>query len=124
MQLKTTSFKVVEKITRKIPKPEAILSVSAHWYTRGTKINNEENPKTIYDMYGFPRPLYEIVYDCPGAPTAAKVVKALVTKDSEYDNTWGIDHGTWSVLVHMYPDRDIPVLQLSVDRNAPPKCIT
>ncbi len=110
-----------KEIARKIPKPEAIMSVSAHWYTRGTKINNEENPKTIYDMDGFPRPLYEIVYDCPGSPTVAKVVKALVTKDSEYDNTWGIDHGTWSVLVHMYPDRDIPVLQLSVDRNAPPE---
>ena len=107
------------EIGRQIPKPEVILSVSAHWYTRGTKIMNEENPITIYDMYGFPRELYEITYDTPGSPSVAKISKELISRDTEYDNSWGIDHGTWSVLVHMYPDRDIPVFQISIDANAP-----
>src|SRR5690554_1964937 len=92
-------------IAKKIPKPEAIISVSAHWYTKGSKVMNEENPKTIYDMYGFPKELYEIIYDSPGQPKLASKAKDLITRESEYDNSWGIDHGTWSVLVHMYPER-------------------
>ncbi|NMB44465.1 MAG: 4,5-DOPA dioxygenase extradiol [Clostridiales bacterium] len=108
-------------IAKKIPKPEAIISVSAHWYTKGSKVMNEENPKTIYDMYGFPKELYEIIYDSPGQPKLASKAKDLITRESEYDNSWGIDHGTWSVLVHMYPERDIPVFQISVDAYAPPE---
>ena len=106
-------------IAKKIPKPKVILSVSAHWYTNGTKIMNEANPNTIYDMYGFPEELYEISYNTPGSPDTAKVCKELISKGTEYDNSWGIDHGTWSVLVHMYPERDVPVFQISVDANAP-----
>ena len=102
-----------------IPRPELIISISAHWYTKGTKLMNEEQPRTIYDMYGFPKELYEIVYDSPGSPKMAKVAKDLISKETEYDNSWGIDHGTWSVLVHMYPDRDIPVFQISIDAQAP-----
>lgn len=107
-------------LTDRIPKPEAIVSVSAHWYTRGTRIMNEENPKTIYDMYGFPKELYEISYDTAGSPDMAKISRELISVKTEYDNAWGIDHGTWSVLVHMYPERDIPVFQISVDADAPP----
>lgn len=108
-------------ISARIPKPEAILSISAHWYTKGTKIMNEENPKTIYDMYGFPRELYEVTYNTEGSPGFAEISKNLISKESKYDNSWGIDHGTWSVLVHMYPDRNIPVFQISIDADAPPE---
>lgn len=82
---------------------------------------NEESPKTIYDMYGFPKELYEIVYSPLGCPDMAKQVRELISKESVYDNSWGIDHGTWSVLLHMYPDRDIPVFQISIDAYAPPE---
>jgi len=108
-------------IAKKIPKPEVIISVSAHWFTKGTKIMNEEAPKTIYDMYGFPKELYEIKYNAPGSPIYAKTVKELITKETVFDNSWGIDHGTWAVLVHMYPGRDIPVFQISIDAYAPPE---
>ncbi len=109
------------EIAKKIPRPESIISISAHWYTKGTKIFNEENPKTIYDMYGFPKELYEISYNAPGNPKLAENAKRLITKPSSFDNSWGIDHGTWSVLVHMYPERDIPIFQISIDAAAPPE---
>lgn len=108
-------------ITSRIPKPEAIVSFSAHWFTKGTKIMNEAHPRTVYDMYGFPKELYEVVYDCPGSPHIAKLAASLISRKTEYDNSWGIDHGTWSVLVHMYPNRDIPVFQISIDAYAPPE---
>ena len=108
-------------IAERIPKPEVIISISAHWFTKGTKIMNEEAPRTIYDMYGFPKELYEVVYNSPGSPSVAKISKELISKKTEYDNSWGIDHGTWSVLVHMYPDREIPVFQISIDSDAPPE---
>ena len=110
-----------QSLAKRIPRPEVILSISAHWYTKGTKIMNEEKPETIYDMYGFPKELYEIVYNSPGSPSTAKIVKDMISKETEYDNSWGIDHGTWSILVHMYPDRDIPVFQISIDADAPPE---
>lgn len=110
-----------KSIAKRIPKPEVILSISAHWFTKGTKIMNEESPKMIYDMYGFPDELYKVRYNPPGSPRVAKVSKELISKETEYDNSWGIDHGTWSVLVHMYPERDIPVFQISVDAYAPPE---
>ncbi|HOS68478.1 MAG TPA: 4,5-DOPA dioxygenase extradiol [Bacillota bacterium] len=108
-------------LAERIPKPGTILSVSAHWYTHGTRVMNEENPKTIYDMYGFPEELYEVLYDPAGSPGIAKAAKELISRETKYDNSWGIDHGTWSVLVHMYPDRDIPVFQISIDASAPPE---
>lgn len=113
--------KTWRSIAKRIPKPKAIISISAHWFTEGTQIMNEEKPKTIYDMYGFPKELYEIIYNSPGSPSIAKVSKELISKETEYDNSWGIDHGTWSVLVHMYPDREIPVFQISIDRFASPE---
>ena len=101
---------------------KAIVSFSAHWFTKGTKIMNDKNPRTIYDMYGFPKELYEIVYNSPGSPSIAKTSMELISKKTEYDNSWGIDHGTWSVLVHMYPDREIPLFQISIDAYASPEC--
>ncbi len=109
------------EMAKRIPKPKAIIAISAHWYTRGTKVMNEENPKTIHDMYGFPKELYEILYNAPGNPKLAEIAKNLISKESVYDNSWGIDHGTWSVLVHMYPERDIPVFQISIDATAAPE---
>lgn len=108
-------------IAKRIPRPEVILSVSAHWYTRGTRINNEPAQKTIYDMYGFPKELYQLQYNTTGSPAIAKTSKELISRETKYDNSWGIDHGTWSVLVHMYPDRDIPVFQISIDAEASPE---
>lgn len=113
--------KTWKTIAERIAKPRAIVSISAHWFVKGSKIINEEYPKTIYDMYGFPKELYEIVYDSPGSPEIANISKGLISKETEYDNSWGIDHGTWSVLVHMYPDRDIPVFQISIDAYASPE---
>ena len=110
-----------KQMADRIPKPEVILSLSAHWYTRGTRINNTETPKTIHDMYGFPQVLYEILYEPAGSPAMAEQAKDLISRETRFDQTWGLDHGTWSVLVHMYPKRDIPVFQISIDATAPPE---
>lgn len=106
-----------EKIAESIPIPEAILSVSAHWYTDGTRVNSLAAPRMVYDMYGFPKELYEVVYGVKGSPELARKVQSLLSRDAVIDNSWGIDHGTWSVLVKMYPKANIPVFQLSIDRN-------
>lgn len=110
-----------QKIAGKIPRPKAILVISAHWFTSGSRIMDAENPTTIYDMYGFPMDLYEIKYNAPGAPALAHEVKKLITSKVEIDNSWGLDHGAWSVLHRMYPKADIPVTQLSIDYNAAPE---
>ncbi|NTV89035.1 MAG: 4,5-DOPA dioxygenase extradiol [Clostridiales bacterium] len=106
------------EVAARIPKPEAILSVSAHWFTQGSRITDSPKPKMIYDMYGFPEELYKVEYNAPGAPELAGLVKAMAGQPVTVDNSWGCDHGTWSVLCKMYPEADIPVLQLSVDRNS------
>lgn len=107
-----------EKLASSIPRPKAILCVSAHWETQGTKVLTVDKPRMIYDMYGFPEKLYQVKYPCDGAPELAKEVIEQVheTKVVE-DTTWGLDHGTWSVLVKMYPQADIPCFQLSLDRT-------
>lgn len=107
-----------EKIASEIPRPKAILSISAHWYTDGTRITDSDQPRTVYDMYGFPHELYEVAYPAEGSPETARLTKGLIQKEVKIDNSWGCDHGTWSVLCRMYPKADIPVLQLSVDRFA------
>lgn len=113
------------------PRPKAILMISAHWFTGGSLIMANERPGMIYDMYGFPRPLYEIEYPAAGAPELAETIHQLLTKPdaqtgraaapgARLSTSWGFDHGGWSVLVHLFPDADIPALQLSVDRTAAP----
>lgn len=104
-----------------LPRPKAILAVSAHWFTQGLKITDATSPKTVYDMYGFPEELYQVTYNAPGAPELAHKVKNLLGGAVKIDNSWGIDHGAWSVLHHMYPAADIPTFQLSVDRDASPE---
>jgi 4,5-DOPA dioxygenase extradiol len=105
------------QIGASIPHPEAILSVSAHWTTDGTCITDSPHPRTVYDMYGFPKELYEVVYQPPGAPEYARMAAGLIG-NVRIDNSWGIDHGSWSVLNRMFPKADIPVFQLSLDLNA------
>jgi len=95
--------------------------VSAHWYIRGTKVTAMERPQTIHDFGGFPKELFEVQYPAPGDPALASHLVGLLTPAVvDMDQEWGLDHGTWSVLVHMYPEADIPVVQLSIDRTRPP----
>ena len=103
-----------------LPRPRAILSISAHWYIDGTKATAMTNPRTIYDFYGFPEQLYEIKYPAPGSPELAEeIISLLAPLIVQPDESWGLDHGTWSVVKHLYPNADIPVVQLSIDRNKP-----
>lgn len=113
--------KTWKKIADSIPKPVAILCISAHWTTRGTKISTSENPKTIHDFYGFPKELFDLEYKANGAPEIAQRAIQLLAGIAVEDNSWGIDHGTWSVLHRMYPQADIPVFQMSIDMQASPK---
>ena len=106
------------KIASEIPKPKAILAVSAHWYTSGSRITDEAKPKMVYDMFGFPDELYKVQYNAKGSPELAHLTKNLIKRDVKIDNSWGYDHGTWSVLCKMYPKANIPVYQLSVDSSA------
>jgi len=103
-----------------IPKPKAILSVSAHWYVPGTRVSDTAQPKTIYDMYGFSPELYAVTHPAPGAPELALEVGRRLNVSVTVDNTWGLDHGTWSVLHVVDPVAEIPVFQLSIDKNAEP----
>ncbi|MGO9378898.1 MAG: 4,5-DOPA dioxygenase extradiol [Dissulfurispiraceae bacterium] len=101
---------------KRLPKPRAIMVVSAHWLTSGTFVACTEKPKTIHDFYGFPPNLYSVNYPSPGSPHDAKSVISVVRKtDVECDEEWGLDHASWSVLKHMYPDADVPVFELSLD---------
>jgi 4,5-DOPA dioxygenase extradiol len=106
------------RIGEAMPKPRAVLSISAHWYVTGVRVNDAAQPRQIYDMVGFPQSLYRLKYEAPGAPELTSRVRALLDR-AAVDDRWGIDHGTWSVLCHMFPDADVPVTQLSVDATAP-----
>jgi 4,5-DOPA dioxygenase extradiol len=106
------------EIVKSIPLPRAILCVSAHWETRGTYVTAMEHPRTIHDFGGFPKALFEVQYPAPGSPTVAQEVKNAVSKAAVGldASEWGLDHGAWSVIKHLYPEANIPVLQLSIDR--------
>ncbi len=103
-----------------VPKPKAILCISAHWFTRGQYVTAVDSPKTIHDFYGFPQELFDVQYPAPGDPQLAKeIAKQGSELPTGLDYDWGLDHGTWSVLRHMYPKADIPVIQLSLDGTKP-----
>jgi 4,5-DOPA dioxygenase extradiol len=106
---------------RALPEPRAILAVSAHWYVPAIAVTAMAKPRTIHDFGGFPRALYEVRYPAPGDPALAERVRGLLGPTPvAADAQWGLDHGTWSVLVHAYPDADIPVVQLSLDETLAP----
>lgn len=108
-------------LASKLPRPEAILAISAHWQTRGLLATSDRTPATIHDFSGFPRELFEVGYPAPGSPDlATRVVGLLASRGARNSLDWGLDHGTWSVLVHLFPDADVPVVQLSLDANATP----
>jgi len=102
---------------QKLPRPKAILCVSAHWYLPATLVTAIEKPRTIHDFGGFPRPLYDVQYPAPGDLDLCRRVQQLC--GAQFDDRWGLDHGTWSVLVHVFPNADVPVVQLSIDETQP-----
>ncbi len=109
-------------IGQSLPRPKAVLCVSAHWETVGTKVTAMAKPRTIHDFAGFPRQLFDVQYAAPGSAELAKLVQEIVTGfQIDLDYEWGIDHGAWSVLCRMFPKADIPLIQLSLDRNKTPE---
>ena len=110
------------KLGESIPRPKAILCVSAHWETNGTFVTAMSKPPTIHDFGGFPRQLFEVQYPAPGSPELANVTKRTISKTSVgLDDKWGLDHGAWSVIRNIYPKADIPVIEMSLDYNQPPR---
>ncbi len=109
-------------VAKGIPKPNAILCVSAHWETKGTFVTAMERPKTIHDFGGFPKALYDVQYPAHGSPTLAQETKDIVKATTVgLDDRWGLDHGAWSVIKHLYPKADVPVIQLSLDYSQTPQ---
>jgi 4,5-DOPA dioxygenase extradiol len=110
-------------IGRSVPKPKAVLAISAHWYIDYTAVTAGAQPRTIHDFGGFPRELYEVKYPAPGNIGLARRVQELLEPVTPVmpDESWGFDHGTWSVLCHLFPEADVPIVQLSLDETKPPQ---
>ena len=115
------------ELGRELPRPTAVLAISAHWYVAGTAVTEMAHPRTIHDFGGFPQELFDVSYPAPGSPALAHRVQHLIDHSGAVpspvvaDTRWGLDHGTWSVLRHLYPGADIPVVQLSIDRRQTPE---
>lgn len=108
------------KVGKEIQKPRAILCVSAHWETKGTYVTAMETPRTIHDFGGFPQELFQVQYPAPGSPDLANQTQSIVNSaEIRLDDKWGLDHGAWSVIKHLYPNADVPVIQLSLDYTKP-----
>lgn len=122
--IRDTRFtRALGELGKQLPRPKAILCVSAHWMTKGTWVTHMRHPQTIHDFSGFPRELFAVQYPAPGDPEIAERISgnSADPKILADDDSWGLDHGTWSVLKHMYPAADVPVLQLSIDMVRPPE---
>ena len=115
--------RAIGALAGKIPKPHAILCISAHWETRGTWLTAMPNPRTIHDFGGFPQALFDVQYPAPGSPALAQATQQLIRSAPVGldEDEWGLDHGTWSVIRHLYPNADIPVVQLSLDHFKSPQ---
>jgi 4,5-DOPA dioxygenase extradiol len=112
----------LEKLVTKIPRPDAIVVISAHWLTNGTFVTGDKNPVQIYDFYGFPQKIYQIQYKPAGLPELAeKIIQLCPEKNLQNSLKWGIDHAAWSVLNYIFPKADIPVVEISIDLNQPPE---
>lgn len=111
-----------KEMAKQIPTPKAVLVISAHWLSKGTRITAMDFPQTIHDFGGFPKELFEVQYNAPGSPMLAKETASILTSAHvEMDHDWGLDHGAWTVVRHMYPEANIPVLQLSIDYTKGPQ---
>ncbi|MBI6118158.1 4,5-DOPA-extradiol-dioxygenase [Salegentibacter maritimus] len=111
-----------KKLGKELVRPNAILCISAHWETKGTFVTAMENPPTIHDFGGFPQALFDVQYPAKGSPELAQETKSIITKtEVGLDDKWGLDHGAWSVIKHLYPNADIPVIQMSIDYSKPAK---
>jgi len=111
-----------KKIGEEIQKPRAILCVSAHWETKGTFVTAMEKPRTIHDFGGFPQELFDVQYPAPGSPSLAKEAKELIINTAiGLDESWGLDHGAWTIVKHLYPKADVPIIQMSLDYTKPAK---
>ena len=109
------------KIGSEVQRPQAILVVSAHWETRGTYVTAMQQPRTIHDFGGFPKALFDVQYPAPGSPELAEETRQLVKgTEVHLDHKWGLDHGAWSVVKHLYPDADVPIIQMSLDHTMTP----
>ncbi|QGW29981.1 4,5-DOPA dioxygenase extradiol [Phnomibacter ginsenosidimutans] len=109
------------KTGQSLPRPQAILCISAHWETRGTFVTAMEQPRTIHDFGGFPQALFAVQYPAPGSPELARITQEIITQTPVgLDEQWGLDHGAWSVIKHLYPDADVPVIQMSIDYTQGP----
>ncbi|MCX7360086.1 MAG: 4,5-DOPA dioxygenase extradiol [Alphaproteobacteria bacterium] len=117
----THSARGWSEIARAFPKPNAIVCISAHWVTEGVKVTSNAHPRTIHDFgRGFPQALFDVQYPAPGDPDLARaIVEKLTAYGAQLDDTWGLDHGAWSVVKHMYPDADVPIIQVSLDIRRP-----
>ena len=114
--IENNSFtQALSTVSARLPRPKAVCVVSAHWVTNGSHVMVSEHPRTIHDFYGFPRELYEVQYPAPGAPAEAE--NLAQNPEIERDQQWGLDHGAWSVLRHLYPHADVPAFQLSLDQR-------
>ncbi|MBL7951059.1 MAG: 4,5-DOPA dioxygenase extradiol [Flavobacteriales bacterium] len=111
-----------QNVGKDLPRPNAILCISAHWETRGTFVTGMEKPRTIHDFGGFPQALFDVQYPAPGSPELATMTQeAMTSAHVGVDHAWGLDHGAWSVIMHLFPKADIPVVQLSLDRGLNPQ---
>ena len=109
------------QVGKTIPRPRAVLVISAHWYVQGTAVTAMERPRTIHDFGGFPRELFEVQYPAPGDPKLAiQIGELLKPINVKLDHGWGLDHGAWSVLTHTFPEADVPIVQISIDKMKPP----
>ena len=111
-----------KNVAAKLPAPNAILCVSAHWETRGTRVTAMTAPRTIHDFGGFPKALFDVQYPAPGSPwLAEETQKTVQLSPIELDHQWGLDHGSWSVVKHLYPNADVPIIQMSIDTALSPR---